>query len=123
MKSHKYFGPLLVAVMLASLFPAGLASAAPPAVTTGTAVNVTARSAVLTGNLTSLGTATSVAVSFDYGTTTSYGGSTPPVVYRSPGSFAFYLTGLSPATTYHFRAKADGGAAGVVTGSDATFTT
>ncbi|MEW6142748.1 MAG: Ig-like domain-containing protein [Chloroflexota bacterium] len=123
MRFYKFLGLLVTIGLLLSLFPAGAVSAAEPAVTTGAATNVTTRSAVLNGNLTSLGTATSVAVSFDYGSTTGYGASTAVMTKNAAGAFAIYVSGLSPATTYHFRAKANGGAAGVATGADATFTT
>ena len=39
------------------------------------------------------------------------------------GLFGDNVTGLIPATTYHFRAKADGGAFGLSYGPDITFTT
>jgi hypothetical protein len=39
------------------------------------------------------------------------------------GNFSTDVTSLTPGTTYHFRAKADGGVNGVATGSDMTFTT
>ena len=49
-------------------------------------------------------------VSFEWGLTTSYGytaGGVPPSL-SGPNSFSAVLSGLSPNTTYHFRAKAIG---------------
>ena len=94
----------------------------PPTVATNPASNVGSNGGTLNGNLSSLGTSTSVAVSFDYGLTTGYGTSTTPVSLTSPGSFVAALSGLTPGTGYHFRAKA---VAGTVTvyGADQTFTT
>jgi hypothetical protein len=62
---------------------------------------------------------------FDYGTTTSYGSRTPT---RDAGSgtgqlgISEALTGLAPATTYHFRLVASN-SAGTVSSADATFAT
>ncbi len=94
-----------------------------PAVTTTAATGITTNSAIVSGNLTSLGTATTVNVSFEYGTSTSYGSSTNAQVMTATGVFSTNLSGLNPATLYHFRAKADGGTYGSATGSDMTFTT
>jgi hypothetical protein len=96
---------------------------APPSVQTGSAQSVGPDSAVVTGALDTRGRSTSWW--FQYGTSSSYGKSTPA---RSAGSSAGTqrpsapLAGLAPATTYHYRlvAKSD---AGTTTGADATFTT
>ena len=68
------------------------------------------------------GTASSVTVSFEYGTTTSYGSTVAgvPATLTSAGDFTANLTGLTLGQTYHFRAKAVGD--GTVYGNDATFT-
>ena len=50
-----------------------VSSSQPPIVATGTASNITNTGAKVSGSLTSKGTAASVTVSFEYGTTTSYG--------------------------------------------------
>lgn len=99
------------------------AAVTPPVVNTLDASAITINSAILNGNLSSLGTATSVNVFFEYGTTTKYGNSTSAVVTTTAGAFSAKLNGISPGVTYHFRAKADGGANGVSTGEDKTFTT
>jgi len=62
-----------------------------------------------------------VYVSFEYGLTTAYGYETTPQEMTSTGPFSFPLTGLSPNTTYHFRAKAVGN--GTSYGLDKSFTT
>ena len=90
-----------------------------PTVSSFGASGVTATSAILNGYLGSLGTASSVQVYFEWGLTTIYGTSTTAQTYTSPGYFSFTLTGLSPSTTYHYRADAVGNGAGY--GSDVTF--
>ncbi|MEW6142170.1 MAG: hypothetical protein AB1597_03295, partial [Chloroflexota bacterium] len=95
----------------------------PPSVTTGPATAVTSSTATLNGNLISLGSATTINVSFEYGITTSYGSTTTPEAKTTTGAFNAAVTGLTSATTYHYRAKADGGTAGTSYGDDATFTT
>jgi phosphodiesterase/alkaline phosphatase D-like protein len=92
-----------------------------PSVATGAAVDVTTTSAALNGNLSSLGTADNVAVSFEWGLTTSYGNTTTSDLKTATGMFSANLTGLTAKTTYHFRAKAVGD--GTVRGDDMTFTT
>ena len=94
-----------------------------PSVNTGSAQNVGSDNALLTGSLDTHGRSTTWW--FDYGPTTGYGKSTSS---KSAGSKAgtqnvsLTLTGLTPATTYHYRlvARSD---AGTTRGVDATFTT
>ena len=95
----------------------------PPAADTLAATDIAASSAKLHGNLTSLGTAGIVNVCFEYGTTAGYGATTPVKTLMGAGLFADNLSGLTPATTYHFRARADGGIHGTAYGIDLTFTT
>ena len=64
-----------------------------PIVTTNPADNITSNSATLNGNLTAMGIATSVTVSFEWGNTTSYGNETPAEILTAPGVFS----GTSPA--------------------------
>jgi hypothetical protein len=94
-----------------------------PVVSTAEAVSVTTSSATLNGTLTSLGTAASVAVSFEYGLTCSYGSATGVQYTTVVGPFSATINDLVPGTTYHFRAKADGGIRGTAAGLDMTFTT
>jgi len=78
--------------------------------------------ATLNGDLANLGTAASVSVSFEWGTTSdSYANSTSPQAMTASGTFHFDLSGLSLGTTYYFRAKATGD--GTAYGSQASFTT
>jgi Leucine-rich repeat (LRR) protein/murein DD-endopeptidase MepM/ murein hydrolase activator NlpD len=80
-----------------------------PTVATSAAANVTTNSATLNGTLTSLGTASSVNVSFQWGTTSGfYTNETTAQAMTGPVSFFANLSGLSPGTTYYFRAKAVG---------------
>lgn len=95
--------------------------ATPPTVTTNAAINVSTTTATLNGSLDNLGTTLSVDVSFEWGTSTSYGTNTTLSTMVSTGSFSANLNGLSPSTTYHFRAKAEG--TGTSYGDDRTFTT
>lgn len=90
----------------------------PPAVTTGAASILAATSATLNGALGSLGSASSVAVSFQWGTTAAYGNTTPAQTMSGPGAFSYTLSSLSPAT-YHYRAVAAGD--GTALGSDMAF--
>ena len=97
-------------------------STTPPAARTRSATEVRCTSATLNGILDSLGTAESVEVSFEWGITTAYSSETTPQILTAAGSFNASLTGLSPRTTYHFRAKADGDGDPVY-GDDIMFTT
>jgi hypothetical protein len=93
-----------------------------PTVTTAAASEIADTTATLNGSLTSLGSATSVQVSFDWGATTSYGTSTAAQTMTATGTFTASLTGLTAGTTYHYRAKAASGST-TVNGSDMTFAT
>ena len=94
---------------------------APPVVATDLATSVGTNAATLQGTLTGLGSASSVQVSFEWGTSTSYGSETGVQVMNSTGSFSAPLSGLAASTTYHFRAKAVGASTNY--GADRTFTT
>jgi len=94
----------------------------PPMVATSAATSVGATSATLNGNLTSLGTATSVQISFQWGTSSSYGSDTSAQSISATGAFSANLTGLNANTKYHFRTKAAGHGSAVY-GEDRTFTT
>jgi phosphodiesterase/alkaline phosphatase D-like protein len=96
-------------------------SATPPSAATNDATNVATTSATLNGELTSLGTAGSVSVSFEWGLTTSYGSETTPESKTASGKYSADLDGLSPNTTYHFRVKVVGD--DTTCGADVQFTT
>jgi hypothetical protein len=77
-------------------------------VTTSGATNVSGSSAGLNGYLASLAGAPSVQVSFQWGLTESYGNETTAQAMIVTGAFYFDLGGLTPGTTYCYRAKAVG---------------
>ena len=93
-----------------------------PVATTNPATLIASFSATLNGSLNPHGLATTV--SFQYGTTTAYGTSTP--MQTQTGStyrdIAANISGLSPNTIYHFRIVATN-SAGTRFGGDRTFTT
>jgi Galactose oxidase, central domain/Kelch motif len=99
-----------------------LTATGPPVVTTNPATNVTSSSATLNGSLNPHGLTTSV--SFQYGTTTSYGHTTP-IQSQTGNTFrniSANINGLTTHTTYHFRIVATN-SGGTTNGSDRTFTT
>ena len=95
----------------------------PPQVATEEATAVTTSTAILNGQLASLGTSETVDVSFEYGTTSGvYSDETPAVEKAiSPAAFSATLGGLTPGVTYFFRAKAAGEATAY--GEELSFTT
>ena len=101
-----------------------ITSASAPTATTGSAGSVTTSSATLNGTVNPNGAST--AVTFEYGTTTSYGSTataTPsPLTGTTEQSASAGLTGLAAETTYHFRVKTTN-SAGTGYGNDASFTT
>ncbi|MFC2019413.1 SMP-30/gluconolactonase/LRE family protein [Chloroflexota bacterium] len=126
----QFYGPLGVAVNASGNIYVAEANnhriqvfqlAEQPTVATGAATETTATSSILNGNLESLGWTSSVNVSFEYGTTDSYGNATPVQVKTSIGPFSADLIDLLPETSYHFRIKAEGN--GVAYGEDMTFNT
>ena len=107
-----------------SLLLGALAAAAvAPTVTTGTPTRITETSARLNGTVNPKGQDTSY--SFDYGTGTNYGANTGPVAAGN-GTKSVHaqadVSGLAPATTYHFRIVATN-ASGTTVGADRSFTT
>ena len=99
-----------------------LSATGPPVVTTNPATNVTTSSARLNGSLDPHGLTTTVY--FKWGTTTSYGHTTPTQTqtgntYRN---ITANISGLTTHHTYHFRIVATN-SAGTRMGSDRTFTT
>ena len=113
----------LLATVVAALTLIAPATAAAQTVTTGAAQPGTT-TATLNGIVNPDGTSTSY--HFEYGTTTSYG-STTPVQTAGSGMVDVpvqaTISGLTASTTYHYRLVGvpEGGAA--VNGADATFTT
>ena len=93
-----------------------------PVVTTNPATLIASFSATLNGSLNPHGLTTTV--SFQYGTTTAYG-STTPMRTKTGNTYrdiSANISGLSPNTVYHFRIVATN-SAGTRFGGDRTFTT
>jgi hypothetical protein len=110
--------PSSIGVMVASRVTAPEISYPTPSATA-----VTASSARVSAIIEPNGDSTSY--SFDYGTSTSYGndnGSWDIGPTRGPQTVSGTLTGLTPGTTYHFRAEAFN-SLGTTYGADQTFTT
>ena len=96
-----------------------------PSATTGAASNVTSSSAQLNGTSNPNGVATTY--HFEFGTSTAYGSNVPTPdgavgSDHSVHSESQTISGLTPATTYHFRIVA-ASAAGTTVGADQVFTT
>ena len=95
----------------------------PPTVSTGAPSSIMQSAATVSGTVNTNGHSTTY--QFEYGTTTSYGSTTPR---QSAGSgttavnISANLSGLTDGTTYHYRLVASN-AFGTTQGSDQTFTT
>ncbi|MBU0847403.1 fibronectin type III domain-containing protein [Patescibacteria group bacterium] len=92
-----------------------------PAVTTNPATALSTIAATLNGILDD-DSGEACDCGFEYGETTAYGTTTPTDSKETGETFSQAITGLSPNTTYHFRAIATN-SAGTSYGSDQTFTT
>ncbi len=88
---------------------------APIAVSTSSASDVTSNSAMLRGYVSGMGPYNSINVSFQWGTSTRYGSDTEQQVIYGPGPFSIQVSGLSPNTSYYFRAAARPEVVGVST--------
>ncbi len=95
-----------------------------PLATTLAATQVAQTTATLNGTVNA--NSQSTTVTFEYGTTTSYGqtaiAAPSPVTGSSTTNITANITGLTKNTTYHYRTKAVS-AGGTVYGGDITFTT
>lgn len=112
----------LAALLTLVLLPSA-AAAATPAATTGGAAKVTQTSAKLTGIVDPNGTSTTAF--FQYGTTPTYGSQTADVAAGSGTknvTVTSDVTGLAPATLYHYRVVARSAGA-TARGADRTFRT
>jgi hypothetical protein len=117
------FLALLAAAAVAAPAAAQTTNPLPPVATTGAATSVTLTSATAPGTVDANGSATTWYV--EYGTTTSYGLKTPEQdagEALTPVAVSAALTGLTSATTYHFRVVATN-AAGIGRGADRTLRT
>ncbi len=98
-------------------------SSSTPSVSTGNSLNVTATGAILVGSIDSMGNLTSMDVNFQWGTAPgSYSSQTTSTTMGTTGAFQVGLTGLSPGTTYYFRARGTNGTA-TVYGTESRFMT
>jgi len=107
---HPRLKAIIILFLALALAPAACGEViTPPSVATIDATGIDADAATLNGDLTSLGTGSSVDVSFQWWTdSSSYLKETDKQALDGTGAFSFELTGLQPDTTYHFRAKAVG---------------
>jgi hypothetical protein len=116
-KANDSWGTTVAAVTAAPVTQAA------PTVSTGGVTNVTATSVVVSGVVNTMNAPTQYR--FEYGATTAYSAATSWLnlsASTQSSTVTATLSGLSPATTYHYRvvAQNSGGAAG---GPDRTFTT
>jgi subtilisin family serine protease len=96
----------------------------PPSVTTGSASNVDASSASIAGDLSDLGTASTVDVGFTVWEDGAHSTTEQPVsagTKETTGTFSATASSLAPATTYRYVATAAGD--GTDTGTQGSFTT
>jgi len=103
-----------------------LAEVISPTVTTGDATDITSDSAILHGAVESMGPASELYVSIEMGSTS--GGPydlifTGPGTFQSPGSFSVDASGLTPETTYYYRAAGTSISAYVPPGEEKSFKT
>ena len=95
----------------------------PPAVTTNQATGITDMTATLRGTMDGRGDYSSVNVSFEWGTEPGvYTVNTTSAHMTDTGDFSFELIGLTPATPYFFRAKAEADGI-IVYGDEQSFVT
>src|ERR1022692_2628788 len=105
-------------LMLVGALPAGAATTAEPTLSTLPATAITGTSATINGNVADNGLATTTW--FQWGTSTSYGNTTPDNA-EGLAALSAGLTGLTTGTVYDFRAVAEN-SKGTVDGANLTFT-
>jgi len=96
-----------------------------PSVATRDATEIAATSAILNSEITSLGNASDLQISFEWGKASKkYTYQTIPQIMKSKGKYSYNLTGLSADMRYYFRIKAvDVRSKAVVYGMEKSFTT
>jgi hypothetical protein len=111
-----------IMIVLGLAVPAAAQAASAPTATTGGAANVAQQTARLTGSVDP--NADTTTVQFQFGPTVAYGAATPVQTITGDGkkTVTADLTGLAPATTYHYRVIATNGK-GLARGADKTFKT
>jgi hypothetical protein len=103
----------------------GPPAAVPPTATTATATEIHHVKATLNGHLDPNGGAEITDCHFDWGTTNTYGNTTPCAQgnsYATPTDVSAVITGLEPGKTYHYRLSITN-TAGTATGTDETLQT
>ena len=100
----------------------GITVTASDIMTSNSATSTGVSSVLLQANLVYMGTFTTVYLSFEYGLTASYGSYTTEASATVAQTFSTSLIGLTPNTTYHYRALARYGIV-YAYGADITFTT
>jgi hypothetical protein len=121
-KSRGWASAALLTVALSAAGTGVALAATPPTATTGAATTITATSATLNGTVVPNKTPTTYY--FQYGKTTSYGlkSATGTANGNASKAVSQTITGLTAATTYHFRLVATN-PNGTSNGTDKTFTT
>jgi len=119
---------LIAAIMvLAVVTPTVMAYDCDYFIRTDPATDITATSATLNGYRDSGAYNCDNYVWFEWGTTTSYGNETAKQEVSLDANFSETITGLTPGTTYHYRAVIDlcghFTSDGICYGDDMTFTT
>jgi hypothetical protein len=97
----------------------------PPDISQTAATDISATEATLHATIHPEGQP-SATYRFEYGPTTSYGTSVPygeGTIGSTPTQASEHITGLTPATTYHFRVTASNGIGAPTATADQTFTT
>jgi hypothetical protein len=112
----------LLTGLLLAVPSSALAQVSAPAATTGAATEVTQTSATLSASVDPNGGPTTVR--FEYGTSSAYGvtSAEKTVDGADPVTVETAVSGLTPATTYHYRVVATN-SAGEADGADRTFRT
>jgi Glycosyl hydrolases family 16 len=105
---------------LVAFLPSGSLSL--PSLTVSSATGIGTAIATLNGSISSNGGQSITADGFDWGTTTSYGTHINVTPAVQSGSFLSNLAGLSPGTSYHYRATAQN-ASGTGVSVDQPFST
>jgi len=118
--------PVLLPAAVLILFlgaPSAAIAASAPGASTGSAIKVTQSSATVRGAVNPRDVQTTYV--FQYGPTKAYGATTPATAAGKgtvTKAVSANITGLAPATTYHYRIVATSGA-GTLRGGDRTFKT
>ena len=116
-------GTMLIALALTLVAPAAASAASKPTVRTGAAASITATTVTLNGRVDPNDAETTYF--FQYGTTSLFGANTAPTPVGSganPIAVSVPISGLAPATTYHYRIVAQN-RLGITRGERRTFKT